>query len=444
MENIRIDFSKIDGKIKNMNCVNNGPIKNVRCVDNFDAYKAAKIPYARIHDAAFDSRFGGEFTVDVHRIFRNFDNDENDPASYSFSSTDDYLKTIESAGAKVFYRLGATIEHYEKYGTFPPKDNLKWAKICEHIIRHYTEGWANGYHMDIEYWEIWNEPDCGNADGSNPCWQGTEEEFVEFFTVAYKYLKEKFPHLKIGGPAICYFPGCPEFMEKLFTRLNEEGLKLDFFSYHCYARDISWLVTMMNYAKALIDKYNQGDAELILNEWNYVKGWLGEDWLYTINVEKGLKGASFMTGAMCAGQKNPLDMLMYYDARPCGMNGMFNTDTFSPLKGYYPIAYFSKLAELGSYVKDECTSEDIHVCTATNGSDCAVLLTHYNDNDLTDKKEVTIDFTNAPMHSVVEVYVLDEKNDMASCQKASFNSSDFSITLDMPLFTTYYISIKSI
>ncbi len=27
----------------------------------------------------------------------------------------------------------------------PPKDFKKWAVICEHIIRHYDENWANGY-----------------------------------------------------------------------------------------------------------------------------------------------------------------------------------------------------------------------------------------------------------------------------------------------------------
>ena len=48
---------------------------------------------------------------------------------------------IEAAGTKVFYRLSHRIEHeVKKYGTLPPKDFKKWAVICEHIIRHYTEG----------------------------------------------------------------------------------------------------------------------------------------------------------------------------------------------------------------------------------------------------------------------------------------------------------------
>lgn len=68
-----------------------------------------EIPYARNHDASFYSAYGGEHTVDVHRIFKNFDADENDPASYIFEPTDVYTKNTFAAGTKVFYRLGADI-----------------------------------------------------------------------------------------------------------------------------------------------------------------------------------------------------------------------------------------------------------------------------------------------------------------------------------------------
>ncbi|MBI4578450.1 MAG: hypothetical protein HY718_02035 [Planctomycetes bacterium] len=43
------------------------------------------------------------------------------------------------------------------------KDFAKWAKICVNIIRHYNEGWADGFHYNIRYWEIWNEPNVGNS-----------------------------------------------------------------------------------------------------------------------------------------------------------------------------------------------------------------------------------------------------------------------------------------
>lgn len=194
MVKIHIDFNKTIGKIKPMHAVNNSPAgsKVRKSMNNFDTFKAAGIPYVRTHDASFFSDYGGEHTVDVHRIFKNFNADETLPESYSFQSTDLYLSDIETVGSKVFFRLGTSIEHGQKSGTFPPSDFIKWARICEHIIRHYTEGWANGFHMNIEYWEIWNEPECMNADGSNPCWQGTSEQFIDFFITSIKHLKKRF------------------------------------------------------------------------------------------------------------------------------------------------------------------------------------------------------------------------------------------------------------
>ena len=57
-----------------MNAVNNGPAGSpVRKTGNTEAYAALEIPYARNHDASFYSVYGGEHTVDVHRIFKNFD-----------------------------------------------------------------------------------------------------------------------------------------------------------------------------------------------------------------------------------------------------------------------------------------------------------------------------------------------------------------------------------
>ena len=155
-----------------MNAVNNGPAAPndadfVRC--NFHSYKAARIPYARIHDSNHCVEYGAPHTVDVTAIFPDFDADVDDPASYNFEMTDKYLGTIVAAGTEVFFRLGQSIRVFGKKDDFmPPKDNGKWASICEHIVRHYTEGWANGHKWRITYWEIWNEPDLGvPADGSD-------------------------------------------------------------------------------------------------------------------------------------------------------------------------------------------------------------------------------------------------------------------------------------
>ena len=157
MDRITVDFSRSVGAVKPMHSVNNGPIYKFAAdqrITNIDHFRAAGIPYARTHDASFCATYGGEHTVDVNNIFTDWTKDAYDPASYDFALTDEYMRVIEAGGSKVFYRLGSKIEHWaKKYNTLPPVDFQKWAVVCEHIIRHYTEGWADGYKMDIEYWE---------------------------------------------------------------------------------------------------------------------------------------------------------------------------------------------------------------------------------------------------------------------------------------------------
>ena len=101
-----------------MNAVNNGPFHNRHAKDlirsNFDDYKAAGIPYARNHDAAFCSKYGGEHANDISAIFPNFDADPYDENSYDFTLTDEYIFVARDAGTEVFFRLGQKIEHCKK------------------------------------------------------------------------------------------------------------------------------------------------------------------------------------------------------------------------------------------------------------------------------------------------------------------------------------------
>lgn len=445
MTTLHFDFSKAIRPIKPMHAVNNGPAgSKVRAVKgNFDDYAAARIPYARNHDASFFSGYGGEHTVDVHRIFKNFDADENDPASYVFEPTDQYVLDTISAGTKVFYRLGAAIEHGHKQGTYPPKDYLKWARICEHIIRHYNEGWADGYELGIEYWEIWNEPDCRNRDGKNPCWQGTEAEFKEFFHTAFCYLKKTFPTLKIGGPAICsVWSG---LVDSLLPVFPEPDLAPDFYSYHWYGSRVCDFIETLREGRAQADKYFGKQAETILNEYNYIRGWSGDNWTYSLASEKGLKGASMNAALMAAAQTSGLlDMLMYYDARPCGMNGMFESDTYRKLKTYFTISSFSELYALGTEAASESKENLWSVAATDQKGNGALMVTYYDDNDDAEPKQLKLAFAGFDAKVRVSYYLLDAEHDMTLMREEIFTADQFAAYLTMPLFTTYLIKIEKI
>ncbi len=446
MQTIHIDFLHHAGKIKPMNAVNNGPTgMSERGTSNFLDYAALEIPYARNHDASFCSAYGGEHTVDVHRIFKNFDADENDPASYVFEPTDMYTKNTFAAGTKVFYRLGASIEHGYKFGTYPPRDFAKWARICEHIIRHYNEGWANGFHYGIEYWEIWNEPDCRNHDGSNPCWQGTDEQFIELYAIASTHLKKCFPQLKIGGPAFTT-PYLNETREGFLRAVKERNLPFDFYSFHRYTKKPEGIAAAVRMAKETLDSLGFGKTELILNEWNYIRGWLEEDWKYSLRMETSLKGASFIAGSMFMGQESELDMLMYYDARPCGMCGLFDTDSLARRKGYYIFDQFKELRRLGTAVDMKAQYEKIYACAATDGEKGAVMLTHYDDSDEAPSEDVCLQIEgfNNSLPIRASYYLLDEEHDNTLIKEEIFSAKQFSIYLSMKLFDTVLIRFSPI
>ncbi len=383
---VTVDPSQAVRAVKPMHGVNNGPSGSRGISGGKYLYEAAKIPFARTHDSNFHAGYGGPHTVDITAVFPNFDADENDPASYDFPMTDRYMGQIREAGTEVFYRLGQSIEHgIKKYGIYPPKDYAKWARICEHIIRHYNEGWANGFHHGIRYWEIWNEPDLGGPEENNEwktnplTWGGSEEAFREFYAVAAKHLKKCFPHLKIGGPALC---GYEKWGERFVKAMAAENVPIDFFSWHAYRAAPERIVATARNVRRFLDENGYGKAESILDEWNYVRNWT-EDFGYNMKTIGNEKGAAFTLATMISCQNAPVDILMYYDARPGGWNGLFAPATYEPRKGYYPFYLWSKLAACGTQVAAKTEkAKDLYVCAAKDAAGkVAVALCRYNDDD---------------------------------------------------------------
>ena len=453
MDKITVDFSKACGRVKPMHSVNNGPVYKFAAdqrITNMHHFIAAGIPYARTHDSSSFSTYGGEHIIDVNMIFTDWSRDADDPASYDFVLTDEYMRVIEASGAKVFYRLGSKIEHWaKKYNTLPPADFNKWAVVCEHIIRHYTEGWADGYHMDIEYWEIWNEPDLDPDDSDHKrCWGGTAKQFYELYCVAHKHLKSCFPHLKIGGPACSGVTGRKdEWLNDFFTTLKDNDIVPDFFSWHVYSPTVEKIQTRIRLVRELLDKYGFCDTESILNEWNYVKGWADDDWIYSLKTEKNHKGAAFIAATMCMAEYEALDNLMFYDARPGGMNSLFSTDLVCErLKGYYPFYMFNQLYKLDSAVEVDRESEDVWAAAAKGdyeGAEQNVMITYYNDDDGAPEKTVKVEFKNVVNEGGVrlEYYCLDKDRDCELIREEIFTATEFASYVKMPLHSTYLLKI---
>lgn len=429
MSTVRLNFNKEIGKIKVMHGVNNGP--DVSGADqtrgNEASYKACRIPYARTHDASFFHGYGGNHTVDINFIFTDFEADVNDPKSYDFTCTDLYMKQILDSGAKPFFRLGSRIEHeVKKYNTFPPKDFKKWAQISEHIIMHYTQGWANGFEYDMEYWEIWAEPDLDiNEEKNKRMWQGTEEEFVELFTITAKHLKNRFPHLKIGGPASA---GDEIWMERFLKKIKNSDTPLDFFSYHWYWTQPYDMTDKCTRVRKLLNRCGYENTTTILDEWNYVRSW-DREFVYSVKQIIGMKGAAFNMACMSAAQNCPdIDMLMYYDARPSIWNGLFDFYTYEPLKGYYSFYTFANLYEMGKQVESLSDDENVYVIGAKGNGKHGMVVTYYAEDDNEGTKDITLDIEGLDI-SNLKFYFVDENNTYTPSAKYKLDGNKITVTL---------------
>ncbi|MBQ6087220.1 MAG: hypothetical protein IJK96_04085 [Bacteroidales bacterium] len=377
-DDVKVNTSRVIGPVKPMNGLNNGPLgSQFYNSDRGGAVKAVHIPYARTHDTSEWTGYGGEHTIDISAIFPDFSKNVNDPSAYVFKETDRFIKNNLAVGTEIFYRLGQRIEwSVKKYNVNPPKDFKKWAQICEHIIRHYNEGWAEGFHYNIRYWEIWNEPDIGE-----PMWTGTEEEFFELYKTASLHLKKCFPDLMIGGPAVAN--ATIPFTEHFLDFAAKNRLPLDFFSWHIYTTSPEDIVERCRLVRKMLDERGFKDTESILNEWNYMK----ERYAHLSYRRMGSEiGASFVMAAMQLMQDESCDMMMYYCANPgASYNGLVDRERWEPTKTYYAFQAWDKLSRYGTQVDAETviTSgvEDTYATAVKGeGNKVAVLVTRYSDD----------------------------------------------------------------
>lgn len=308
-------------------------------------FKKMHLTEARTHDWALVN--AGQRMIDTHFIFPLMHLDPADPRNYYFAPSDEIIRLCRECGTNVYYRLGTSIEHSGRihFNSSVPPDFEKYAEVCAGIVRHYTRGWADGFHWDIQYWEIWNEPELG----SKAMWDGPLEEFFRLFITVFKRLKSEFPELKIGGPAFC---GCSEeTIMPFLDACRKENVRIDFFSWHCYSADPEQILAQPGRVRKILDERGWNDTELHLNEWHYIRSWEG---LHSKVTEESFRkhmmppsgmfeidSAAFNLAVLCGWHDTPLDAAYYYG---CGDATWGFRNLYKGLnKNYYSMVMFGDL-----------------------------------------------------------------------------------------------------
>ena len=398
---LQFDFNNIYGNIKPVHGVNNasrqtdyGPL--------LPAFVDLHVPFSRLHDTG--GTYGGTHYVDIANVFPDFSADADDPASYDFTLTDCYIRPLVEAGIKVMYRLGATIEHEpKKYRIFAPSDPEKWADVAEHIVRHYNDGWADGFRWNILYWEIWNEPDGLNPDCEPygcPNWIGTAEDYYRLYSVTANRIKRLHPEVKVGGYSSCYILGkfdngrweagdasyFTDFLQYIST--PETRAPLDFFTWHGYLGQqyLEKIGIESRFVDETLNAYGFTETERIDAEWNVNICDVATDdrrTQYYINY-RGEKGAAHCAAALFEMQRCPVDAAMFYETQLWKAYGcLFHVPSLKPTKTYYAFKQFGELYALGAWCG--CAREGfVYACAATDGKTDMLALANIG------KEEVTV------------------------------------------------------
>lgn len=191
---------------------------------------------------------------------------------------------------------GAGDPSWRMYHAFPPANYALWTELLDSVVQKMSVQWG----LDIDY-EIWNEPD-------NYYWQGTPQQYFDFFHRSYTAIKTAHPNVRVGGPVVSQFTSIFGSIPPLGTlsqaQLNQTiianlidscvswGITLDFISWHKFDLVSHAIPQEMNFLNQKLVSSGHGLVPLIVSEWN-IETLLRETELsigympyYTILIEK--------------------------------------------------------------------------------------------------------------------------------------------------------------
>ncbi|MGA9392313.1 MAG: hypothetical protein WBV69_17940 [Candidatus Sulfotelmatobacter sp.] len=333
---LNVDAGKVIGEIRSFQGLNGLPSPVMAGLPTLvQQYKDLRVDQVRTHDAMgpteIDSKFvlgNGELAWlipdDAQRagvvkagnasiIFPHSEADPEKPESYNFVPTDKVIAAIRASGAEVYYRIGRS------WGANvnPPENFDKFASVVKHIAMHYNQGWGNGYHDGIRYWEFWNEPD-------GLFWTGTPQQFYSLYEKTARALKSVDPTLKVGGDGKAFPSDDGGYREGFIDYCASHHVPLDFYSWHTYANgsaDPYDAVRLAKEIRAILDTHGFPRAESILSEWN-----LSADFTEPEKAElQGAHNAAYIGAVLSYLQDTSIDHAHFYRGDAAWM-GLFDLD----------------------------------------------------------------------------------------------------------------------
>jgi xylan 1,4-beta-xylosidase len=336
IRSLNVEAGKVIGEIRSFQGLNGLPSPAMAGLPQLiEQYKRLRIDQVRTHDAMGPTEIDSQFVLgngelawlipdeaqragvvkrgNASIIFPHWRADPEKPESYNFASSDEVIAAIRATGAEVYYRIGRS------WGANvnPPDDFDKFASVVKHIAMHYNQGWDNGFHDGIRYWEFWNEPD-------GLFWLGTPEQFYSLYEKTARALKLVDPALKVGGDGKAFPSDDGGYREGFIDYCASHHVPLDFYSWHTYANgsaDPYDAVRLAKEIRGILDTHGFPHAESILSEWN-----LSADFTEPEKAElQGAHNAAYIGAVLSYLQDTSIDHAHFYRGDAAWM-GLFGLD----------------------------------------------------------------------------------------------------------------------
>ena len=183
---------------------------------------------------------------------------------YDWSRLDETVRSILEAGAKPFLALSYMPPAISKGDIIDqPRSWGDWEELVKTTIEHYSG--RGGLNIDGVYYEVWNEPDLFGG------WKVYgEKNYLNLYAAAARGAARagNVNSFKLGGPATTAL--YKNWVDQFLDYVVENNLRLDFYSWHRYSRDLEQYEKDVAEIDAWLESHPEKiDLELIVSEWGH-------------------------------------------------------------------------------------------------------------------------------------------------------------------------------
>jgi xylan 1,4-beta-xylosidase len=183
--------------------------------------------------------------------------------TYNWTQMDQFLSEVVATGAVPIANIDfkpATLYPTINQNVVDPTSYADWDALIQQLVQH-TKDMGFG----IQYWEIGNEPDSGEAGGTPYLF--TPSNYVNYYSQTANAIRSTDPTAKVGGPALASLQS--PIGAALMTAAGNGQVPLDFFSWHSYGNVPGSSAASV---QASLTKLGLSHTQTFLSEWNMSLG----------------------------------------------------------------------------------------------------------------------------------------------------------------------------